>query len=364
MLVLATFFVHLMTQSTRATGTLDFFIAIYTVVLGSIVVLSTYLARQAGTDLRIFTRRPLESVLYGGQIRTLAMPWGGTEVPLMKRATVEIASLVAANENEFWQSTLGAIAFWLVVFAVLVGITRQSALRSSGLDLLAFLFFGLLLFFFSGGLGYFFSFFQPQFRAWNRLSLLISFVSLAYFGLIVAKMLDRLRASATRMVLGKLTIVILLLLLTNRDLFPAALRLDLSGYRSWTSELSSFTSTMESKLGPGCAVYQLPEAQFPEVPPVEELPVYELLSPAIYTKSLKYSYGGMKQGEWWLNKPTSRTTSISSIKKLGVEGYCGILIDSRGFAESQLAVTENLFRQMNLDEFRSSSGRWKLFLLK
>jgi len=367
LLILATIFVHLSSRAVRLSGHIDLFVAVYVCVLGFVVALSTILARASGTDLRIFGRRPLESVLYGGQLRTLAMPWGGSELPLATKFTSEIASLLAANENEFWQSTIGAFAFWLAITLMLVAVVRRDVLEriNQNVGVLTFAFLGLLLFFFSGGLGYFFAFFQPQFRAWNRLSLLITFISLLLLGLVVVRVLGSMRWLSER---GNAQLRLLLLLFTlvalQRDVLPSNLRLDLSGYRAWTTELTEFAAQMESELAKGCAVYQLPEAQFPEVAPVENLAVYELFSPVLFTSHLRYSYGQMKQNEWWLSSPPSRANSESDLRELRQEGYCAIYIDSLGYSETDLLAIERLFGRLQLERFESTSSRWSFYKLR
>lgn len=367
LLIMVTLFVHLSLRTIRLSSHIDLFIAVYFCVLGFVVVLSTVLARAAGTDLRIFGRRPLESVLYGGQLRTLAMPWGGSELPFAAKFTSEITSLLAANENEFWQSTIGALAFWLAITLVLVAIVRRDVLErvDRNIGVLTFAFFGLLLFFFSGGLGYFFSFLQPQFRAWNRLSLLITFVSLLLLGLVIARFLDGMRGLSERgNAQFKLLLLILTLVVLQKDLLPSNLRLDLSGFRAGTKEISEFAGLMEKELSDGCAVYQLPEAQFPEVPPLETLNVYELFYPALYTSHLRYSYGQMKQNEWWLSSPPSRAKSDSDLRELRQEGYCAIYVDALGYSDEGLMALEGFFGRLQLERFESTSGRWSLYKLR
>lgn len=366
LLLLASIFAHIIRQRLRFLGQLDLFIAIYVSVLAVIIGATSFVATRAGTDLRIFARRPLESVLYGGQLRTLAMPWGGTELPLANYPAREIASLLAVNENEFWQSTTGALAFWLTIGLVMMSVVLGGKIKvvSRDTQLLVFLSFGLILFYFSGGLGYFVSFLQPQFRAWNRLSLLISFLLLLILGSAIVRALGYVqRLGERRSAQVRVICFLFALLATRSDVLPSNLRPYPAWYRSWTEEVSTFASQMESQLADGCAVYQLPVAQYPEVPPIQKLPVYELFAPVLFTSELKFSYGQMKENQWWLATPSPAPDTRAALSELRAKGYCGILLDSVGFSEIELEKTQRFLETSIKGVLKSASGRWTLYRL-
>jgi phosphoglycerol transferase len=355
---------HLSEGRLRSWNNLHIFSSVFILVFAAVTFMSGWLSQRAGTNLKIFQRNPLESVLYGGQLRTLAMPWGGTELPFAARPTITIASLLAPNENEFWQSTLGAIAFWLVIALIAILSTRGSEkLRlQPEIVFLVFSSFVLMLFFFSGGLGYYFALIEPQIRAWNRLSLLLSFTTLAVLALCVKRLSERVRglSKAVRISLSVL-LVLVSIWFVRRDLLPANLRLDLSGYRALTTELTQFGSSLDHALPENCAVFQLPAALYPEVPPVNQLAVYELFLPSLFTGNVRYSYGQMKPDEWWLLKPLPSPRTSTELRSLRELGYCGVLIDTLGLEEADLESTQESYSSQGLLRLDSSSGRWRLF---
>jgi phosphoglycerol transferase len=96
----------------------------------------------------------------------------------------------------------------------------------------------------------------------------------------------------------------------------------------------NFVILIEQNIEPKSPIYQLPYIQFPEVPNLYQLESYDLLSGFNYSKTLRWSYGGMKGGDGDLfyqklsQKPLN--IQIKTIKKLG---FKGVYVDLRGYED-------------------------------
>ena len=101
-------------------------------------------------------------------------------------------------------------------------------------------------------------------------------------------------------------------------------------------ELQEFTTTLGAKLGPDCAVLQLPVTSFPEEPPSGSMGDYDHLLPGIFSPSrLSWSYGGIRgtqRADWQLALPVGDQKRL--LEDAAAAGFCAVEIDHDGYTEA------------------------------
>ncbi len=181
----------------------------------------------------------------------------------------------------------------------------------------------------TGGFGMIFNFFVlAEIRCYNRITIYIICLCLIAIAVLLQKYVRK------KAVLG----IVLAALLTigwldQVKLYP-------SDYWEGRAEVAAnyegFYSQVEAVMEEGDMIYQIPYIQFPESPPVNNLSCYQQLSGYVYTDTLKWSHGSMKERNMqasylWKDNGLSREF-ISGILDNGFEGVC---IDLNGFSESE-----------------------------
>ena len=238
------------------------------------------------------------------------------------------------NENS--TSSLGLVAalgFILAFISILLKLSDYPIdPRILFFSLLTFIYF---LFGTIGGLGAFFSiFFTPLIRCWNRISIFINFTSLVlvllyleYFSQFFSKKYHIHTKNFIYLMFS-----ISLIIIGLYDQTPAGFYSERVQKNQDYLLDKNFIESIEQNVEPNSPIYQLPYMQFPEVPNLYQLESYDLLSGFNYSKTLRWSYGGMKgrDGDLFYKNLSQQplNTQIKTIKKLG---FKGVYIDLRGY---------------------------------
>ncbi len=102
-----------------------------------------------------------------------------------------------------------------------------------------------------------------------------------------------------------------------------------------------FAISLESNLRNGAMVFQLPVADFPEIPPIVKMADYEHFRPYLFTQNLRYSYGtnkGRGDADW--QKHIEKLSPIDMIRKLESYGFGAIMINRNGYLDRGKALIE------------------------
>jgi len=105
----------------------------------------------------------------------------------------------------------------------------------------------------------------------------------------------------------------------------------------------AFTAQLEQALPPGAMVFQLPVSAFPEHPPIERMADYEHFRPFLFSKNLRFSYGGTKgrPREAW-QAQVEQLPPAEMIAQLEQYGFAAIYIDRNGYADNGTALIADL----------------------
>jgi phosphoglycerol transferase len=145
---------------------------------------------------------------------------------------------------------------------------------------------------------------------------------------------------------------------------PFALRAnDIADY----DRARAYFAGVEQQLGVDAAVFQLPAVWYPEHPPVNGMGDYEEFKPFLFTKSLRFSYGGGhdRNGYRW-SKFVENLPAKDMIAQTHAMGFAAILIDGTAYAtdESRKSATDALAKLLPDPPTVSQDGRWWLFPLQ
>lgn len=297
-----------------------------------------------GKNPEVAQRSIGESEVYAFKLAQLILPQPGHRIHSWGKLTNKYTSATPwVNENS--TATLGAIgalgllAVLGVIFSTLTGRRQISTLRIVSLLVLVLFLFGTI-----GGFGVIFAqLITPSIRAWNRVSVFISFGVLLVFFMLLQGQLQKYFAGRRLIIFSSLVSVIFLLGGLYDQTSPACKSCNEQIKTAFNMD-KEFIRSIENSLPEGSAIYQLPYWQYPEPnPPYYRLQPYDMSLGFLHSTSLRWSFGGMKgrRGDLFYRSLDKEPISkqIEVVKRLGM---VGIYIDRRGFQDSGKAVIDAL----------------------
>lgn len=314
-----------------------------------------------GANEEVANRSPVESEIFGFKLMQLILPrvdHRSSTLANMTQAYNNSAPLI--NENA--TATLGMIGAGGLVLVFLFLVFRPSgAAGDERLRLVAAITFILFMFGTIGGLGAVFAgLISPSIRGWNRISVFIAFGAVLFAFIALQILLKEKAPRLTRYAAAIATVVLVFGLL---DQTTSACKSCYVQRKAEFENDKNFIQSIESALPTGAAVYQLPYFNFPEAPPMNRMMNYQMMAGVIHSKSLHWSFGGMKgrDGDAFYRALAKESTSkqLDVIRRLGFDG---IYIDRRGYADNGDALITELTELLKSShQLVSSSGEQVYF---
>jgi phosphoglycerol transferase len=288
-----------------------------------------------GNNPEVGHRESFESELYGLKLMQLIMPQAGHRISELA-GIAESYNQTSPLINENRSASLGMIgAAGLAVLLSVLVLNASGGKADNRLSLLALITFVLFLFGTIGGLGSLFAnIISPAIRGWNRISVFIGFAAITA-ALIVIETFTKRYFSSHHFKIASATIAAILVVLAFYDQTKPACSACIEQTSLEFNHDRTFVQEIERQMPSGAAIYQLPYMAFPEVQPLHELPTYGLMTGFLHSKSLRWSYAGMKgrPGDLFFrslaHEPIAQQIEI--IKKIG---FSGIYIDRRGYVDN------------------------------
>lgn len=344
-LVLATSAIAVFFKTTRAATLFLPFAAIAGIVLGVLINVAPNVVNKHinGVNSEVAIRSPAEAEIYGLKLMQLLLPRLGHRDEHLASLTDRYSKTYPLiNENSTSSLGLvGAAGFMGAFLLLLAGMAERRL--DSRLSLLALLVFVLFLFGTIGGLGAAFSsIISSSIRGWNRISVFISFGSIAIFFFALQIFVSRYFSESR----AKVFTVIAALFFSFIGLYDQTVSACMTCNEQTKMAFErdrEFVAAIERALPPGSAIYQLPYMPFPEVAPLNRLHTYDLAVGFLHSKELRWSYAGMKgrQGDLFYRalaqEPIEKQLDV--IRQLG---FAGIYIDRRGFEDNADLLIERL----------------------
>ncbi|MGJ7571733.1 DUF7024 domain-containing protein [Variovorax sp. RB2P76] len=307
-------------------------------VMANIAPNIAYFSEHGKNDV-IAVRSPSEAEVHGLKLIQMLLPQ-----PLHRSATLrEIAERYNNNfplvaENSF--ASLGAIASlgFLLMLGVAV-LPKRPKIEESSILLLAFLTVSLVLIATIGGFSAVFAeFVSPQIRAWNRISIFISFLGIFGFAYALGKMQPRAPTYCTILIISLVAFGIW-------DQSPEKNVKRINHIQESYRSDAAYAKEIETAVGPTAAVYELPYMQFPESPGVGTLNSYDLGKPYLHSKNMRWSFGTMagREGDNFYKELSQQPLSVQ-LEIVRHLGFTGLYIDRRGYADRGAAIEGELHK--------------------
>jgi phosphoglycerol transferase len=310
-----------------------------------------------------------EAETYGLKIAQLLLPLTGHRIPALAQLKDRYNYNPLITEND--DATLGVIGSvgfltllgWLLAGGLNLRRSNRDAAgqmlsRLSVLNISSFL-LGTI-----GGLSSIFALLvSPLIRAYNRISVYISFFAL--FAIVL--LLDRVRQKYFRNRNGEIIFGFLSAILIIVGVLDQSSNRFVPNYGwvqpSYRSD-ADFVGKLEASVPRGAMIFQLPLMRFPESEPIERVWGYDPLKGYLHSKHLRWSYGAMRdrQSDIWqmsiAEKPLPEMVAAAALA-----GFDGIYVDRFGYADDGARLEGELTALTETKPLVSNNERLSFFTL-
>ena len=331
---------------------------------------------QHGTNHSVARRSVFETETYGLKIFQLFMPREGHRIDVLRRASER-----SLGDSPFFQSEsgqqlglLGAVTLLVILAMAALRLADRRSERQVDdadhvlIDRLALLAIGCMVVGASGGISFLLSAAGlRQIRAWNRISIVIAWLTVVALAMAVDRAGTWLRGRwASRPDWARMAPAVVAVLVAavayvdqgGRDVpdYPAM-------HARYASD-SAFFATVHDRLGSGAAVFNLPYQPFPEALPRVEVGEFDEAAGYIFEPTLKWSFGFMRGREpdyplvFQLLPAPEWMTSIAAI------GFTGIVLDGAGYTDAERTNLEAQISALAGQPVVSDDARYRFYDLR
>lgn len=280
----------------------------------------------------VSSRNPGESIVYGGSLTRLLIPWGiwtpDKFKPLVSQETIEATLtpfLVAFG--------ICIVMIWIIrTVAVGTNLRSGSSLKAS----IVFLMFIAGTFYVSNGFGYIFAtLVSPTFRVWSRMSLLISALALIAVGIWMEEKLPKWTEMRKRAALFFVFSLIFLSQLSPLGQLGISKKPD-AITRSGIQELKTAAKNLESLTKTGCSVLQFPILRAWSADSINMLSSSNQYWLPLFLPDRKWTYGAAaltKEGEFWTGVGRGGIPELYRTAT-GLK-FCGVILYGAAYPQSE-----------------------------
>lgn len=198
---------------------------------------------------------------------------------------------------------------------------------------------------------------NPQFRAFNRISVVIAFVSIAGLLLLFEKFSMRFKEQLRQRFL--VVTSILLVTIGVFDQTPLNAGPDLEKLVAEYNNDRAFVRNIEASLPNGALILQLPYTPFPEGAPNFHESPYTHLRGYLHGKKLRWSYGVMKGRMGW-HEGFSLLPLEEQVKAAQSIGFSGVWLDRRAFYDGGVNL-DTVLHSLGIVVFYESADKNLVF---
>ena len=293
---------------------------------------------EVGKNSAVASRSPLQSDIHGLKITQMLIPYdlpGDTKVEHVFREYLTKAPLTGENRMAYL-GLVGSIGFFYLLLVVLKG-------KRNGLErifLLSRLNLACVLLATIGGFGTIGSLFMgggPKLRGYNRISVFIAFFCIASVLMALTRYLER-KEKKRYLIVG----VFVFLSLVSLDLQGRYTgKRDFPGINKAYMSDRQFIQKIEMSTSESAMIYQMPYHPFPERGPVHRMSDYQLVTGALHSDKLRWSYGYMagRGADAW-HERVNALPMEQRLKVLSIVGFEGIYIDRRAYKPEEMKSLE------------------------
>ncbi|MFH1824983.1 MAG: hypothetical protein ABH873_07160 [Candidatus Firestonebacteria bacterium] len=334
-------------------------ILIAVIFLGVIINLSPSIVHRInnGVNTEAAKRNIGEAERYGLRITQLMLPVSGHRIPSLAKIKAQYNDkAIYVNEND--AVTLGIIGTVGFIILIITLFNRTHINSFTTLNNLSILNIFSILISTIGGMGAVFSaIFFNKIRAYNRISVFISYFSILAIVIILDFIYKKYCLDNKKKSIYYFIIIIILIV----GIFDQTSASFVPEYEKIKNEYlndSEFIKSIESSVEPGAMIYQMPYVPFPESPPVNKMDDYEHFKASLHSKNIKWSYGSMKGriGDIWQKELNSQQLNelVDTLKK---SGFSGIYINRDGYEDKGNSIESKLNKLIKNKSWESSDER-------
>lgn len=297
---------------------------------------------ENGTNKEVATRTLGESETYALRPAQLLLPTTDHRLPAFAELARKYESAAPfVNENRSsYLGFLGGVGFLFLLMMLFAG--HRMIRENPPLGVAARINVLALSLSVAGGGGVILGLLSSaQFRALNRISVVIAFVSIAGLMILLQRLAQRLppRSSVGVSALA-LTILVAVGFL---DQIPLNTQPDVRKLAAEYDSDSAFVRDVEALLPDHALVLQLPYTPFPEFAPRFNETSYSHLRGYLHGNKLRWSYGGMKgrRSDAW-HASLDQLPLADQVKIAQNSGFRGIWLDRRAFSDGAKAIETGL----------------------
>lgn len=271
---------------------------------------------------------------FGLKITNLLLPLGNHRIPAFAHLRAAANDSLIPGEGSETLGVLGVVGLVAVILAILIPVLHRKSALADRLRPLGTLTVVALLVGTVAGINSMFAVFGfGQLRAWDRISVVIAFLSLAGLGhlLDAARLRWEIRIPGAHRLIAAGVAALVLMVGVYDQTSPAMIPNFPTTAKNWNADQAYFTQVSDL-LGSGASVFNLPFAPFPENPPIVGMTDYDHVRGYLHS-DLRWSYGGVKyqQSEW---QPIALQQGIAAaVPRLIAAGFSGIYINRTGYAD-------------------------------
>jgi phosphoglycerol transferase len=334
--------------------------------VGCNLVPAKIFAMRYGPDPEAVARNFEASEVYALKLDQMLLPATGHRIPMLARLKARYnATAPLVNENDF--ASLGMVlsaGFVLLLVWNLVGRKLVDPERELLVGDIATLNWAAFILATMGGGGALIAFFvSDKIRAYNRVTPVIAFFSVAALVICADSWLSKSRGLATAYLKAATLIALTLWGLFDQSTVQHLEAYYRLGQTSFHSD-QAFVQRIEAQLAPQAMVFQLPYHTFPEGGPQVQMTDYDEFRPFLHSKRIHWSYGGLR-GRWedaW-SREVGSLVPQDMLKILSFAGFEGITVDRNGYADHGRQIEEALTRIVGSPKVVSKDERNSFFRL-
>ena len=330
--------------------------------VGAALVPSLVYQARHGRNAGVAARLPAEADSYALTINEMLLPVAGHPIGAFQRLRQQFLASPRNPTGEVWSVPLGLVGSlgFLYLLGRFLWRRRDRIERTS--DALAYLNIVAILLGAIGGIGSCFNLYvTPMIRCYDRISIFIAFFALAGLFLLLQRLASRYDKNIWARILCSAGMLVLLVLGILDQTSPQFTPAYAEAKREYQSD-QDFGRRMEAAVPTGSMIYQMPYFAFPESVQLNALADYELVRPYFHTRSLRFSYGAMRNrgASNWLaavaEKPIPET-----LEALALAGFRGVYLDRAGYADSGASTEAELARLLGAAPLVSLTKRQIFF---
>ena len=342
----------------RGTACLAVILAAGTANLAPTLLAWAHDGRPASLDYK----RPEEADTFGLRIRDLVMPSSASRFPPLAALGRRVESVAWPLRGESRHAKLGLAATigFLIALAAIVGWKPVHDDRGRAtVHAAACLIVALVIVAVPGGLGSIFNtFVTPQFRCYNRVVPLISFLSLAALG----TWLSATFASMPRRARMAAWLGVLVGGLVEQDV-AAAIRSRALDTARERRELAGFVADVEAALPDATTVWMLPATGFPVDGGSGAMREFDHAKPVLFSKRLRWSWPAF--GARWerLADEIGDGSTSDSVERARSAGFDAVWLDGAGDARIVASASEAIVSAGGRLVRESADRRYRVYAI-